>query len=245
MEDNSGRIFLTEQEAKQAIGLDFQQYGTQSRLFHELSPLILGQTVIPLGGPGHTGMWIRQKTNNHMRRIKDDELGELLCETLAANDYPLSLLAGICSRTFQVKARPGVKPGTTIHGIWIESDMDNFQCAQCGHCCQDLCLENECTHEDYFQWQSLGLDHILQRVLVLDRGTRGVRYKIWIEPGTGELSPVCPWLVPTHRKDRFICTIQDVKPEICRQYPLTRKHARMTGCKGSFKQPTGNAGHGN
>ena len=31
---------------------------------------------------------------------------------------------------------------------------------------------------------------------------------------------------------RSVCTIQDVKPGICRQYPSSRKHAVMTGCPG-------------
>ncbi len=245
MEDSNGKIFLTEQEAKRAIGIDFQQYGTQPRLFRELSPLVLGQAVIQLNSTRQDDIWIKQKRNNHLRRISDDALGELLWQALTANSYPLTLLARICALTFQVKTHTGVKPGTTTRGIWIDSDMDKFRCAQCGHCCQNLARENECTHEDYRRWQSPGLEHILERVWVQDHGPQGMKYIIWVKPGTHEVSPVCPWLVPSPEKGRFMCAIQNVKPETCRQYPLTRKHARMTGCRGSFKPHPGNSSHGN
>jgi Fe-S-cluster containining protein len=33
-------------------------------------------------------------------------------------------------------------------------------------------------------------------------------------------------------RNRYRCTIHDIRPTICRQYPGSRKHARMTGCRG-------------
>jgi len=34
------------------------------------------------------------------------------------------------------------------------------------------------------------------------------------------------------KQDKYICRIHDVKPEHCRNYPKSRKHAQKTGCKG-------------
>lgn len=46
------------------------------------------------------------------------------------------------------------------------------------------------------------------------------------------IAKTCPWLKRLPDRDRYACRIHDVRPSLCRQYPGTRKHARMTGCGG-------------
>ncbi len=240
MVNDTEKIFLTEQEAKTAVEIDFQQYGPQPRLFRELSPLILGSSAVVPDQGKHAGVRINQgreknpDPKSNLNRFWDQELGNRLCKTLQTTAYPLPVLAEICTLTFQVRAWPGPNPGDTTHGIWIESDMDNFHCSQCGDCCQNLAFHNDCTEQDYHRWQRLGLTHILARVRVLGANGKTTGYRIWVEPGSTSLSPVCPWLKEIPKENRCTCLIQDVKPGICTQYPFTRKHALMTGCRGRF-----------
>lgn len=236
MVNETEKIFLTEQEAKTAVEIDFQQYGPQPRLFRELSSLILGTSAVVLDQGKHAGVWIKQGRKNNLKRLWDHELGNHLCRTLQTRAYPLPVLAEICTLTFQVRAWPGPNAGDTTQGIWIESDMDNFHCSQCGDCCRNLAFHNDCTEQDYHRWQRLGLSNILERVWVPGANGETTGYRIWVEPGSSRLSPVCPWLKELPGENRCTCLIQDVKPEICTQYPFTRKHALMTGCRGKFKK---------
>jgi Fe-S-cluster containining protein len=41
----------------------------------------------------------------------------------------------------------------------------------------------------------------------------------------------CPWLRKLPNQDKYICRIHDLKPEHCRAYPKSRKHALKTGCR--------------
>ncbi|MCP4113897.1 MAG: hypothetical protein GY737_00555 [Desulfobacteraceae bacterium] len=238
MVNDNEKVFLTEQEAKAAVEIDFRQYGPQPRLYRELSPLILGGSAIVLDQGRHTGVWIKQGRKNTLQPINAHALGDHLCQALQTRAYPLPVLAEICTLTFQVRACPGPDPGDTTRGIWIESDMDDFHCSQCGDCCRGLAYHNDCTEQDYRRWQRLGLTHILERVQVLGANGETKGYRIWVEPGSNRLSPVCPWLREPPGENRCTCLIQDVKPGICTQYPFTRKHAIMTGCRGKFKKQT-------
>ncbi|WP_243545421.1 hypothetical protein [Pseudodesulfovibrio tunisiensis] len=44
------------------------------------------------------------------------------------------------------------------------------------------------------------------------------------------LAETLPLATPRSKDGRRVCSIHDYKPEICRQYPGSRKHAAMTGC---------------
>ena len=170
-----------------------------------------------------------------MQRIPDDKLADYLISALETTPYPLEILSGICRLVFQVPAYPCIQCGENDPGIWIENDMAGFVCLQCGNCCQRLDYADECTEEDYHRWQNLGCNNILDRVMVLYRKDNKKEYKIWMEPDTQTFHKTCPWLEKIPHQNNYRCLIQDVKPEICRDYPFTRKHAIMTGCNGEFK----------
>jgi Fe-S-cluster containining protein len=104
----------------------------------------------------------------------------------------------------------------------------DFSCLQCGHCCLGLGSELSATAEDVALWEENGRDDILAWV---DEVASGI-YDIWIHPRTGEDVKRCPWLRKLPGQEKFICRIQDMKPEVCRNYPVSRKHAESTGCKG-------------
>ena len=74
--------------------------------------------------------------------------------------------------------------------------------------------------------------YILERVMVIRQRDGTVAYRIWMDPETRKIQDGCPWLKKDSESNRHLCLIHDVRPAICRQYPGSRKHARMTGCPG-------------
>jgi Fe-S-cluster containining protein len=80
-------------------------------------------------------------------------------------------------------------------------------------------------------WQNAGRYDILKWVSPIQVGNSFI-YDIWISPVTHDDVKRCPWLRKLPNQDKCICRIHDVKPEHCRAYPRSRKHAKETGCKG-------------
>ena len=213
-------IFLTPVEAVDAIAADFGQYGPQPGLFREIAPMILGTDVKmdPIAGKA----WIRRSATLPFEPADDTALGFYLLHVLEASETDTQTLARICGLVFETSVRPGRSEGE--EGIWIDGQMDGFVCLRCGNCCRRLVPL--CEADDLQRWRELGRDDILSRV----QDEPGGRYRFRTESPSGKPTPSCPFLRQDNRI--FSCAIQDVKPEICREYPLTRKHARQTGCPG-------------
>lgn len=230
------KIFLNPKQVLDAIRIDFKQYDSQFDLFQELCPIITDNRNIVIKEGKNDCALITRSRKSKVRRMNNHDLGDYLFNTLKEKTYPLSVIADICSKVFQTKTVVGQNDETGSTGIWIETEMARFNCRQCGNCCRKLKYRNDCTEKDYRRWEALGREDILEKVMkVIDPDKKTPEYRIWKEPGTSRFYSECPWLIPTPSKGRFACGIQDVKPEYCRQYPLTRKHAAMTGCKGTFE----------
>jgi Fe-S-cluster containining protein len=233
--DTKNRIFLSPAEALRAIRIDFKQYGPQFHLFQSLCPILThNRTIVTKNEKGECILMKRGKKSK-TRRISEQKLGDYLFKILNENDYPLPIIAEICQLVFETRVGPGKHPISGRDGIWIETDMASFQCCQCGDCCRTLFYHNDCTAEDYQQWETLGRTDIMEKVMVIQSEAGETQYRIWMDPETRRLYSQCPWIVLSPLKNKYDCLIQDVKPEICRQYPYTRKHAIMTGCKGKFE----------
>lgn len=56
-------------------------------------------------------------------------------------------------------------------------------------------------------------------------------YDLWVSPITGEETRRCPWLRKLPKKDKFICRIQQVKPEVCHNYPVNVQQMIEDGCE--------------
>ncbi len=112
--------------------------------------------------------------------------------------------------------------------------MVNFTCKQCGHCCLNLTgAFNACaTEEDIRRWQENHRSDILEWVDVIYLDEEHQVYDIWVDPRTGDDVARCPWLRKLPGKKKYKCSIQDMKPEHCRNYPLSREHAENSGCPG-------------
>lgn len=109
-----------------------------------------------------------------------------------------------------------------------------FKCIQCGNCCLNLsdAFQTSVSGEDIALWRVKGRFDILDWVDPIPVGDGNYVYDIWINPKTGDDVFRCPWLRKLPKQDKYICRIHDVKPEHCRNYPRSKKHAEETGCMG-------------
>jgi len=226
------RVFLSPEAALRAIRSDFNQYPPQTRLFLELCPLVLKTDRPVINDSRNNAIWIKTPAGRRqrMKKISPRELGEELLTTLASHRPESDELAGICSRVFNTAAYPGKDASCGRNGVWLETGMDTFACRQCGRCCSNLDYRFELTETDYRLWQKLGRTDILEWVAVFRRKGKILSYAIWVLPGTRNYAPACPWLEEIPGSEKSKCRIHSVKPQVCREYPGSRKHAQMTGC---------------
>jgi Fe-S-cluster containining protein len=222
------QTFLTLIQAIDAIAADFGQYGPQPDLFRKIGPLILGNNFKSGILNGFERAWIRLSSDHPFELVDDPEFGFYLIHVLEISEKDAIIMAQICALVFQTPTRPGVFEGES--GVWIENQMNGFVCKKCGNCCTQL--ENVCVREDKYLWESLGYGSILSWVKEEQLNDGEIQYRIWIDPQTGKPAESCPFLAQQPGKKTFFCTIQAVKPLVCREYPFTKKHAQHTGCMG-------------
>lgn len=199
----------------------------------DICPFILGPDVTVSEDLRGNGLWIAKPGTRHPRKMKKTDprkLADRLLHQLEARPPPLGLLADLCSTIFETPAWPGQDGSGRRKGIWVDARMADFQCRQCGRCCRELNFRHQLLENDYQCWIQSGRKDILEWVAVHRRGGKIISFSIWVVPGTLTFAAQCPWLRKTDIEGLWRCDIHDVKPEICRQYPGTRKHARMTEC---------------
>lgn len=54
---------------------------------------------------------------------------------------------------------------------------------------------------------------------------------LWISPVTGEEMNRCPWLRKLPRKEKYKCRIHEVRPDVCRAYPVDIDQMVSDGCE--------------
>lgn len=225
-------IFLTIEQAIAAVCLDFRQYEPQVLLFSEIISVLSKGDIIAKREMGKDGIWIATAGQRKMRWMEGTKLIDTMCDILSNSKADPMVLAAVCSRVFQSRAFPDEDPETNGTGIRILTGMEGFTCQQCGKCCRTLDYHNEVTAEDVARWKHTSRTDILDWVGVFEKNGPESVYRIWIKPGTREFAETCPFLKKMPHENRWICRIHNVKPQICRQYPVSRKHAIMTGCPG-------------
>lgn len=102
----------------------------------------------------------------------------------------------------------GKKKGTAPH--------QGVECLGCGRCCDLFGRHLRASKADLERWQHLERADLLARVNRLGW--------IWVDPQTKKPEPACPFLNRTG-EDEALCSIHDVKPDMCRAYP-TLAHGR-------------------
>ena len=228
-------LFLTPDQVIEAICRDFRQYEPQIVLFCEILRVLLGEPATVKMAPHGQGVWV-SGSGGKLRRVSEAELSAHVCDTLKAADSDVEVLAALCRRVFQTTARVEKDPCGEQTGVRIETGMRAFACKQCGHCCRNLDYNGKVAAEDVARWEAAGRRDILKWVSVSRQKSGQSAYLMWVTPGTNQYAKPCPFLRRGSSPDRWICAIHDVKPAVCRQYPITRKHALKTGCRG-FEKP--------
>jgi Fe-S-cluster containining protein len=227
------RLFLTIDEALGAVRGDFAQYDSQLNLICVIWPMVFGEGAYVQQKVGSRSVWAKKSANSKLMPSIEDDLKRRILDRLNRLTPDPEQLARICSRVFgaHVTAGLGPEPDSSA-GIWIDTNMNDFICTQCGRCCRRLNYHDGCSVRDYRRWQDLGRTDILDWVGVVRQHGQVTACRIWVTPGTNDFAETCPWLARSSDQKGYVCTIHDVRPAICRHYPGGRKHARMTGCRG-------------
>ncbi|MGB5985853.1 MAG: YkgJ family cysteine cluster protein [Desulfobacterales bacterium] len=223
-------ILLTPAETVEAICRDFRQYPPQLMLFSGLIRIITQNRVKFIKEGRRPGFWVSQPRQRNMHWAEGRELVAYMCREISRSDMDLETLVQVCRRVFRAHAEVITEDGSRC--IKIATGMEIFDCIQCGHCCRSLDYHTEITEADVRRWQDLGRDDILKWVGGRRKNGAASGYRIWITPGTSQVADICPFLTSVPGKNHWQCAIQNAKPQICRQYPATRKHGLMTGCRG-------------
>ena len=88
-------------------------------------------------------------------------------------------------------------------------------CTHCGKCCFKYEGDNwlgSATEADMLLW-------LIRAPEVLDYvGDNG--FELWVSPETGKEMQRCPWLDKLPIQEKYECQIHDVRPEVCRDYPI-------------------------
>ncbi len=237
--DPEPRLFLTPSEALEAMRIDFEQYAPQTHLLRGLVPRVWGPRALVSTGAGADEFWLRTQGAGPLERVTGKALGDRILERLTARPPPLETLCVICRQVFRQQVVAGSFKGKP--GLWIDTGMADFTCRRCGHCCRDLVYRDHGTAADYIRIEETCRRDILARMVPVYQEGRLIACRFWIDPSSGLYSQTCPWLEP-RRDEVWTCTIRNLRPDICRQYPGSRKHAEMTGCLGFRRDPPGGAG---
>ena len=189
----------------------------------------------PITGPikEERGIWFKSSGAKKERFIRKfdfrREVDKLIPELISKGDD----IVQVYQWTMWVNASLG-KRKNGEDGIWIETEMEKFHCAQCGNCCLDLsgAIQTTVNIADINRWRSEERGDILQWVVIYDFAGETAVGDIWISPNTGEDATRCPWLRKVPKQEKYKCLIHDTKPAHCRNYPKSKRHALATGCKG-------------
>lgn len=179
----------------------------------------------PLEFVERNGLWIK------FRGIENFYFGADLVEHFIdrLSSKTTDTISDVYSAIHWVKSSVKNCSKTGVIGLLIETEMEKFTCIQCGHCCLDLpdAYQTSALDSDIRRWKREDRTDILERI-----DTFGGLNDIWINPKTGDLVSRCPWLKKLPKISKFTCRIHETKPEHCRNFPKSKRHALDNGCKG-------------
>ncbi|MBT8342039.1 MAG: hypothetical protein HKP58_07920 [Desulfatitalea sp.] len=225
-------IQLSPEQAISAVCLDFRGYSPQTLLFSEILRTLFAGRITYKREPGHAGIWVSDDGGSRLRYLADTDLIEFMCRLILHSDLSSEQLVVLCRRVFQIPSRVAPATDGVRWHIVLETDMAEFQCRRCGRCCRELDYKDGMTAGDAARLETLGRKDVLKWVGITRTGEGKARYRMWVVPGTNQPAGICPFLKQGRTPDQYRCAIHDVKPWICRNYPVSRKHAMMTGCPG-------------
>jgi len=176
-------------------------------------------------GTIHSSMWIKYQGNEKFYYGTD--LVDFFLDLLSLKSA--ETVSEVYSEIEWVKASVAKHPKTGVTGLLVETEMEKFKCVRCDHCCLDLsdAYQTSVPETDIKRWRREQRFDILEWV-----GPFEGMDEIWISPKTGEYVNRCPWLRKLPKQNKYICRIHETKPEKCRNFPKSKRHALDNGCKG-------------
>ncbi|MFC1688955.1 YkgJ family cysteine cluster protein [Pseudomonadota bacterium] len=108
-------------------------------------------------------------------------------------------------------------------------------CNQCGKCCLEYkggSWLGSASDQDKLFWQVLRPD-VLEYL--------GQESEFWFSPVTGKKLGRCPWLRKLPNQDKYNCRIHELRPEVCRNFPVDIEQMIQVNCEmleeGDLDQP--------
>ncbi len=224
-------LMLSPEQAVKAICLDFRGYPAQTMLFGQILRTLFSDSLTYKRVADPPALWVSEGDRGKMRWLEGETLVAFMCRLTSNTPWTPDALARLCGVVFQTACRVATHP-EGHWGIAVHLQMAGFSCRQCGRCCRELDYRDGITAADVERLAALGRKDILDWVGISRDSAGNPVYRMWVEPGTNCKAVRCPFLKPGRSSDQSRCAIHDVKPEVCRNYPVSRKHATMTGCPG-------------
>jgi hypothetical protein len=144
------------------------------------------QKAHPLDFVSRDGLWIKYRGSKKFYYGTD--LVKFFLDLLSSK--PAETLSKVYSEIEWVKASVAKHPKTGETGLLVETEMEKFECVQCGHCCLELsgAYQTSVPDSDIKRWRREQRFDILEWV-----GPFEGMNEIWISPKTGEYVNRCPW----------------------------------------------------
>ena len=179
----------------------------------------------PLDFVRRDGLWI--KSHGSEIFYYGFDLVDFFLDLLSSKSA--EMVSKVYSEIEYVKVNVTMHPKALEIGLLVETEMEKFECIQCGHCCLELsgAIQTSVPDSDVKRWKCEQRFDIQVWV-----GTFADMNDIWISPKTGEYVNRCPWLRKLPKQNKYICRIHETKPEHCRNFPKSKRHALDCGCRG-------------
>jgi hypothetical protein len=100
------KLFLTLDEARDAIARDFSQYPDQLKLLASLVPLVLGDDAYLIQEHGNRRVWLKSSSLKKPVPLTADHLGKFILQQLDRQLPSPERMARICTRVFQTFVTP-------------------------------------------------------------------------------------------------------------------------------------------
>ena len=120
---------------------------------------------------------------------------------------------------------------------------EEFKCEQCGGCCTNISggYMFTPTPRDIYKWREACRFDILEyceQVHSFDDDNDLTGYDAWVSPVTHEDVYRCPFKRKIRNKDKYKCTIHEIKPDHCQiWFPSNEISAKKVKCKAWEKSP--------
>lgn len=114
-----------------------------------------------------------------------------------------------------------------------EKKKVSVKCQRCGRCCRlaNELLQSDATPQDLARWIQERRYDILSFVgPIIDPDSEDAMFDIWVDLRTHDYVEKCPWLRKERGADLYECTIHDVKPAACREWPSRVANAERVAC---------------